>query len=124
MFTRVVRRVLSTSTTTTATATATPAVSVSSACKDRILHLQQVKEDPNSVLRVAVDAGGCSGYRYIFEMVDIKTDFDQTEDVVYDDILVVRICFFLFYTSSFFSFFSRLSHARSIKYRLSSLCIQ
>jgi iron-sulfur cluster assembly accessory protein len=58
---------------------------VTPACFQRIQHLlQQRNKSPNSMyLRVFVDAGGCSGFQYQFDLIeDANEAVDPEQDVV------------------------------------------
>ncbi|KAI2495825.1 Iron-sulfur cluster biosynthesis [Fragilaria crotonensis] len=59
-------------------------LSVTSACLQRIRALAAKRQDP-SYLRVFVDAGGCSGFQYKFDMTEDKDEpVDPVEDVVFE----------------------------------------
>ncbi|KAI2504572.1 Iron-sulfur cluster biosynthesis [Fragilaria crotonensis] len=58
-------------------------LSVTSACLQRIEHLPPSVKI--SYLRVFVDAGGCSGFQYKFDMTEDKDEpVDPVEDVVFE----------------------------------------
>merc|ERR1712166_726265 len=54
--------------------TAAPKLDITDSCVQRLRELAQ--EEPTR-LRVAVDAGGCSGYQYSFELDNALNDNDQ-----------------------------------------------
>ena len=56
---------------------------VTNSCVERIRALSSKRQEP-SYLRVFVDAGGCSGFQYKFDMTeDSKEPVDPVEDVVF-----------------------------------------
>lgn len=67
-------------------------VTVTASCAARVLELASKRADADSVyLRVYVDAGGCSGFQYKFEIVseqdgsEVEGDvIDEEEDIVFD----------------------------------------
>jgi iron-sulfur cluster assembly 2 len=64
-----------------------PSILVTDSCWKRVHHLIASKRQTNSnnddmFLRVFVDAGGCSGFTYQFEM-DTDANLDESEDVVF-----------------------------------------
>lgn len=59
-------------------------LSITSACLQRIRSLAAKRQDP-SYLRVFVDAGGCSGFQYKFDITEDKDEpVDPVEDVVFE----------------------------------------
>lgn len=59
-------------------------LSVTSACIQRIRALAAKRQDP-SYLRVFVDAGGCSGFQYKFDITEDKDEpVDPVEDIVFE----------------------------------------
>ncbi len=53
-----------------AMAEATPELGISAAAAERLAYLLRQEDDPDTMLRVTVSGGGCSGYQY-------KFDFDR-----------------------------------------------
>lgn len=52
-------------------------ITISDSAAKRIAELMGKEENPNSMLRVSVDGGGCSGFQYKFDFDDKKNDDDQ-----------------------------------------------
>ena len=48
-------------------------------CANRIKQLQAQKKNDNLKLRVQVDSGGCSGFQYVFEMVNDTPDPEEDQ---------------------------------------------
>jgi iron-sulfur cluster insertion protein len=52
-------------------------VQITASCWNRIQKLVSSKQNPQLYLRVFVDAGGCSGFSYQFELDDTALAFDD-----------------------------------------------
>jgi len=65
--------------TITTTSATTPAFQVSDSCASRIAALSATRATPQH-LRVSVDAGGCSGFEYVFEVED--RELREADDVI------------------------------------------
>lgn len=60
-------------------------LTITESCTNRIKHLLKTKEQPsNYYLRIYVDAGGCSGFQYKFE-IDSIDNFINEEDMFLDN---------------------------------------
>lgn len=57
-------------------------VIITDSCWKRIHQLVAAKREDNLYLRVFVDAGGCSGFTYQFEL-DLNANLDPDEDVIF-----------------------------------------
>ena len=55
---------------------------ITDSCWKRLRHLAQTRQDPALYLRVFVDAGGCSGFQYQFELESGHDDVSD-DDVVF-----------------------------------------
>jgi iron-sulfur cluster insertion protein len=64
------------------------ALNVDSSAADRIRALRQAQGNEALMLRVRVEGGGCSGFRYTLELTDKREEKDIVESglVVTDDI--------------------------------------
>ena len=61
------------------------AIVITSSAVQQINHLAKLKfpEDPKKIyLRVYVDAGGCSGFQYKFELENMDEEMEDDEDIV------------------------------------------
>jgi iron-sulfur cluster assembly accessory protein len=54
-------------------------LNVTPSCLQRIENLVKQRDDSNYFLRVYVDAGGCSGFQYMFE---VDKEIDEDEDMI------------------------------------------
>jgi iron-sulfur cluster assembly 2 len=59
---------------------------VTEACYKRIHHLISMKQQNDLYLRVFVDAGGCSGFTYQFEL-DTDANLNTNDDIVFTETL-------------------------------------
>ena len=65
----------------------TQSVIVTEACYKRIHHLISLKQQEDLYLRVFVDAGGCSGFTYQFEL-DSEENLKPDDDVIFTEATV------------------------------------
>src|SRR5690625_82398 len=54
-----------------------PALTLSESAAERIAFLAAQEEDPNTMLRITVSGGGCSGFRYDFSFDAAVNDDDR-----------------------------------------------
>jgi len=54
---------------------------VTKACAKRIKQLQQGSSNEKLKLRLAVEGGGCSGFKYVFKMEDVEL---EEEDMIFE----------------------------------------
>ncbi len=56
----------------------TPEIRLTESAVNRVKLLQQRKQQPDLMLRLKVDGGGCAGFQYLFEFDQTITEEDQT----------------------------------------------
>ena len=52
-------------------------INITESAAERVQKLMQASQNPNLMLRVAVNAGGCSGFSYAFSLDDKTNDDDH-----------------------------------------------
>ena len=58
------------------------AIKITEEAKSRIQHLKKLKDIDDLALRIFIDSGGCSGFQYNFEIIDMA-NVDEKQDFLF-----------------------------------------